>query len=534
MRGVAGRLPIESRAMASKIYTSDLKVGMFVADLDRPWVDTPFLLQGFLIENQEQILALKTHCEYVIVDRARSTGAEFEAPAAVTPDSARRAAGTPAHKATASASAASGDEVTHLSRTEEAAAKPRRASAAADSESGSTRRTARFPASVPYRAYRRAGAPKEEGGGFFGRFFGRLRGGRGDGDDAPAQKMEPPRESPQEFAARAELLPPGIQVQTYVDQVSVEEEVPRAQEAVERGAGLLDKLVNDIRLGQSFEIERVEEIVGDMVESVVRNPDAAMWIARLREEDIATYGHGLQVSVYLTAFGRHLGFPKPQLAQLAQIGLLLDIGKIKLPRYLLEKQGRYTAEEYEEAKRHVQHSVDILHQTANIDPEVLEGVEQHHERMNGSGYPKGYVGDEIGIYGRMAGIVDTFAALTNHRPYAAAASSYEALRSISGWAGDFFHEPLVQQFVSSIGVFPVGSLIELSTGEVAIVVAHNKVRRLKPRVLVVTGPDKTRSPHPAMLDLLYENKSGGDEPVFIKRGLPAGAYDLDLKDFYLS
>jgi HD-GYP domain-containing protein (c-di-GMP phosphodiesterase class II) len=259
-----------------------------------------------------------------------------------------------------------------------------------------------------------------------------------------------------------------------------------------------------------------------------------MWIARLRQEDIATYGHGLQVSVYITSFGRHLGFPKAQLSQLAQIGLLLDIGKIKLPRYLLEKQGRYTTEEYEEAKRHVQHGIEILSQTENIDPEVIEGIEQHHERMNGSGYPKGYVGDEIGIYGRMAGIVDTFAALTNHRPYAAAASSYEALRSISGWAGDFFHEPLVQQFVSSIGVFPVGSLIELSTGEVAIVVAHNKVRRLKPRVLVVTGPDKTRSPHPAMLDLLYENKAGGDEPVYIKRGLAAGAYDLDLKDFYLS
>ena len=521
--------------MASKIYTKDLKVGMFVADLDRPWVDTPFLLQGFLVENDEQILALKTHCEYVIVDRARSTGAEFEATAPVGPDPVRHASGVPAQKQ-AGGSGTGSDDVTHLSRTEEAApTKARRASVAAGADSNAGRRSARFPASVPYHAYRRPGAAKEESGGLLGRLFGRLRGGgKPDEHAARPARMESPRETPQEFAARAELLPPGIQVQTYVDQVSVEEEVPRAQEAVERGAGLLDKLVNDIRLGQSFEIDRVEEIVGDMVESVVRNPDAAMWIARLREEDIATYGHGLQVSVYLTAFGRHLGFPKTQLGQLAQIGLLLDIGKIKLPRFLLEKQGRYTAEEYEEAKRHVQHSVDILHQTANIDPEVIEGVEQHHERMNGSGYPKGYVGDEIGIYGRMAGIVDTFAALTNHRPYAAASSSYEALRSISGWAGDFFHEPLVQQFVSSIGVFPVGSLIELSTGEVAIVVAHNKVRRLKPRVLVVTGPDKTRSPHPAMLDLLYENKAGGDEPVFIKRGLPAGAYDLDLKDFYLS
>src|SRR6185437_1591877 len=190
----------------------------------------------------------------------------------------------------------------------------------------------------------------------------------------------------------------------------------------------------------------------------------------------------------------------------------------------LEKQGRLTPEEFEEVKEHVQHGLDILAQTPNFHPDVIQGIAQHHERMNGSGYPRGLMGDEIGVVGRMAGIVDCFAALTNHRPYAAAASSYEALRSISGWAGDFFHEPLVQQFVSSIGVFPVGSLIELSTGEVAIVVAHNKVRRLKPRVLVVTGPDKTRSPHPAMLDLLYENKAGGDDPVYIKRGLPAGAY----------
>jgi hypothetical protein len=113
-------------------------------------------------------------------------------------------------------------------------------------------------------------------------------------------------------------------------------------------------------------------------------------------------------------------------------------------------------------------------------------------------------------------------------------SSYEALRSITAWGGDYFHEPLVQQFVSSVGVFPVGSLIELSSGEVAIVVAHNKLRRLKPRVLVVTGPDKKPLPHPAMVDLLYDPRVGDAENVFIKRGLAHGAYGLELGDFYLS
>jgi HD-GYP domain-containing protein (c-di-GMP phosphodiesterase class II) len=514
--------------MASKIFTSDLKVGMFIADLDRPWVDTPFLLQGFLIENEEQILALRTHCTYVMVDRARSTGAEFESVSGISPaTNTLPPFGRQALRVASPSQSIDPEAATPLSTPEDRAprpAPPKRSAAPPEPRVPRER-------STPVTG---SGEPLVRTPGLVARMLDAWKNRRRSSADGAPVLPEVLPETPQEFAARAELLPPGIEVQTYVDQVSVEEEVPRAQAAVTQASDLLEKLVNDIRLGQSFEVERVEEIVTDMVESIVRNPDAAMWIARLRREDISTYGHGLQVSVYLTSFGRHIGFPKPQLSQLAQIGLLLDIGKIKLPRYLLEKQGRLTAEEYEDAKSHVAHGIAILSESPNTDPEVLDGIEQHHERMNGSGYPQGYMGDEIGIYGRMAGIVDTFAALTNHRPYAAAASSYEALRSISGWAGEFFHEPLVQQFVSSIGVFPVGSLIELSTGEVAIVVAHNKVRRLKPRVLVVTGPDKTRSPHPAMLDLLYDTKSGGDEPVFIKRGLPAGAHDLDLSEFYLA
>jgi HD-GYP domain-containing protein (c-di-GMP phosphodiesterase class II) len=523
--------------MASKIFTSDLKVGMFVADLDRPWVDTPFLLQGFLIEDDEQIHALRTHCEFVMVDRARSTGSEFESVSGLSPatNTMPQARAKALRTVASPGSGIDPEGVTQLSSAEDRAPANRPAKRDAkvvelrQSQARGGAASAAPDADTAYEV-----TPTAERQGLLARALGGLKGLlRKPAPSQSAPVPEAPRETPQEFAARAELLPQGIECQTYTEQVSVEEEVPRAEAAVAEASSLLDKLVNDIRLGQSFEIERIDEIVEGMVESIVRNPDAAMWIARLREEDISTYGHGLQVSVYLASFGRHIGFPKAQLSQLAQIGLLLDIGKIKLPRDLLEKQGRLTAEEYEEAKRHVTHGIAILSETPNVDPEVLEGIEQHHERMNGSGYPSGCVGDEIGIYGRMAGIVDTFAALTNHRPYAAAASSYEALRSLSGWAGDFFHEPLVQQFVSSIGVFPVGSLIELSTGEVAIVVAHNRVRRLKPRVLVVTGPDKTRSAHPAMLDLLYDTKSGGDEPVFIKRGLPAGAYDLDLKDFYL-
>jgi HD-GYP domain-containing protein (c-di-GMP phosphodiesterase class II) len=518
--------------MATKVFTHELRIGMFVADLDRPWVDTPFLLQGFLIEDEEQIAALRAHCEYVMVDRARSTGEEYAAsasgPVASTVAGAAPRGAQPAAHAGSGAAPAKDD----------APEAPARAARPASAPQEYEPRVIRIGTPGAAIEDDRPGYEGGEGSGLLGRVFSMFkskpRKAARPAASAPPPPQPPPPESPQEFEARAALAPPGVTITTYADSVSVEAEVPRAREVVAKSTDLLEKLVSDIRLGQSFEIERVEEIVEDMVESIVRNPDALMWIARLREQDIGTYGHGLQVSVYLTAFGRHLGFPKSHLEILAQVGLLLDIGKIRLPRELLEKQGRLAPEEFEQVKEHVQHGLDILAQTPNFHPDVIEGIGQHHERMNGSGYPKGLMGDEIGVIGRMAGIVDCFAALTNHRPYAAAVSSYEALRSIASWGGDFFHEPLVQQFVSSVGVFPVGSLIELSTGEVAVVVAHNKLRRLKPRVLVVTGPDKTPVAHPAIVDLLYDPKVGGEEGVFIKRGLASGAYGLDLRDYYLS
>jgi HD-GYP domain-containing protein (c-di-GMP phosphodiesterase class II) len=518
--------------MAQKVFAHELKVGMFVADLDRPWVDTPFLLQGFLIEDDEQIAALRAHCEYVMVDRARSTGEEYEPSSGGAVASNVAGAGgaaprrAPATVGASSAAAASSDDASDATRP---------ASTRAPSDAPEPRVMIRL--GMPGDAIEddRGGAAAGDGEGLLGRVLSLFRARpRREAKPAPPPPQAPLPETPQEFEARAALAPPGVAITTYVDSVSVEAEVPRAREVVAKSADLLEKLVADIRLGQRFEVERVEEVVDDMVESIVRNPDALMWISRLREQDIGTYGHGLQVSVYLTAFGRHLGFPKTHLAILAQVGLLLDIGKIRLPRELLEKQGRLAPEEFDLVKEHVRHGLDILAETPNFHPDVIEGIAQHHERMNGSGYPGALMGDEIGVVGRMAGIVDCFAALTNHRPYAAAVSSYEALRSIASWGGDFFHEPLVQQFVSSVGVFPVGSLIELSTGEVAVVVSHNKLRRLKPRVLVVTGPDKTPVAHPAMVDLLYDPKVGGEEGVFIKRGLPSGAYGLDLRDYYLS
>jgi len=464
--------------MPSKVAVKDLRTGMFVADLDRPWMDTPFPIQGFLIEDAQQIAEIRRHCKWVIVDRARSTGAEFEAPAP-PPAPARRA-------------------------------------------------PAAQPVPPPPQAPEPAHRPGHEGG--LGGLLKSLKDlFKGPGGSLPADPAQLPPDEP-----RVSFLPANVPVTIYQDVRTVEEEITPARAAFDHSSTMLRKIVDDVWAGHPVAVERVDEVVEEMVESMVRNPDALMWVARLREQDITTYGHGLQVAVYLVAFGRHLGFPRAQLAQLGTIGLLLDIGKTRLPRELLEKQGRLTPEEFERVKGHVTLGLEILSATPSWTEEVTEGIAQHHERMNGSGYPRGLRGEAIGIYGRMAGIADCFAALTKTRPYAEAVSSYEALRSITSWGGEFFHAPLTEQFVQAVGVFPVGSLVELSTGEVAVVVSHNKVRRLKPRVLLLTGPDKQPSDYPAMVDLLYDPLLGGDEPAYIRRSLPSGAYGLNPREHYLA
>jgi len=485
-----------SDSMHSKVAVKDLKIGMFVADLDRPWIDTPFQLQGFLITDGQQIAELQRICKFVVVDRARSTGDEFRRPEAVAKAAAPQ---SPGSRIASSASIQIEEAPTARDDLRKVQAQEREES--------------------PAQPVGRLGSLLESLRGLLRR---------------PEKGLSAHPPGLPSDSQRTSLLPPSVPVTIYPDTKTVEEEIAPARVAFDRTSEVLRKLASDVWAGHPVEIARVEEVVDEMVESMVRNPDALMWVARLREQDITTYGHGLQVAVYLVAFGRHLGFPRAELSQLGTIGLLLDIGKIRLPRALLEKQGPLTPEEFESAKGHVAAGLEILSATPNWPVEVLEGIAQHHERMNGGGYPRGLKGEQIGIFGRMAGIGDCFAALTKSRPYAEAVSSYEALRSITGWGGDHFHAPLTEQFVQAIGVFPVGSLVELSTGEVAVVVSHNKVRRLKPRVLLLTSPDKKPSAYPIMVDLLYDPLLGGEEPAFIRRSLPTGAYGLSPRENYLS
>jgi HD-GYP domain-containing protein (c-di-GMP phosphodiesterase class II) len=327
-------------------------------------------------------------------------------------------------------------------------------------------------------------------------------------------------------------LPTDIKLVEYAEIRAVEAELPRARTAFTRSEDVLKAVVSDVKVGKIPQVAEVASAVDEMVDSMIDNPDALMWVGRLRDEDVNTYNHGVKVALYLIALGRQLGFPKKELANLGMIGMLADVGKIKLPRALLDKPGMLAPSEFGLIKEHVRLGLESIREGGTIPLEVEKGIAQHHERLDGTGYPNGLKGNEISIYGRMAAIADSFAALITPRTYANASAPQDALMNLYEWAGSSFHEPLVEQFVQAVGVFPVGSLVELTSGEVAVVVAHNRVRRLEPRVLVLTWPDKAPLSKPIERDLLTQS-GGGAGRLRIVKGLAAGAYGLRMRDYYM-
>jgi HD-GYP domain-containing protein (c-di-GMP phosphodiesterase class II) len=320
----------------------------------------------------------------------------------------------------------------------------------------------------------------------------------------------------------------------YQDSVPLEQELQCADESFGAAIDMLGTVMHDIRVGKGLEIEAVESVMEDLVESIIRHPGALQLVSRMREADESSYTHALQVAVLLASFGRELGFSRKELTYLGQVGMLLDVGKLRIDQRILNKRGNLTPKEFDEVKRHVQYGLEIIDSSAVAHPDVVAGVAHHHERLNGTGYPQGLQDAEISPIGKMAGIVDAFSALTSIRPYAEPISPYSAMQQLQGWADTYFNAGLVELFIQAIGIFPVGTLVELSTGELAVVLEQSRPRRLKPKVLVVSAPDKTPLEIPFVLDLLHGEGASADRVPYIRQGLPTASFAVDPTEYYLS
>lgn len=376
---------------------------MYVAELDRPWTDTPFVFQGFVLTTQQQLDTLRKYCRTVYIDVERSA--------------------------------------------------------------------------VP-----------------------------------------PPR--------------PPLRV-AYPERASVEQEFRPARQAYQASRTLMHQAISAVRIGRTLDAAQVVSAVGSMTESVLRNPDALLLFAQLRAKGSYIESHAIDVSIYMITFGRFLQLERSQIEFLGYLGLLQDVGKVRLANELLEKRGRLSLEEYEQAKLHVRYSEEILRATPGLPADLARVAALHHERVDGSGYPRGLRGPEIGQYGLIAGIVDTFDALTVRRPYAEPVSPSAAISTLYKWRGIHFDAGLVEQFIRCIGIFPVGSLVELNTGEVGVVIAQNPAKRLLPRVMVIRDAKRNPMMPQKLLDLSRGPMASKEEPYRIRGTLEYRAVEFDPDELFV-
>lgn len=411
-----------------KVSTGDLHVGMFVSALDRPWLETPFYTQGFLIETAEDITRLQKYCESVYVDTRRSQKL---------------------------------DAKKHLKI------------------------------------------------------------------DKPSS---PPVNKTQKNRARVpmESIFKGRVLKPYRDDSNWEEENPRAQAALSALILDIDEIFEHVSEGEKLNVIKLRKSVEPIVDSISRNPDACLWVNRLKQHDQYTYQHALGASMWSVSLGRQVGLPRQDLRSLAMGCLLMDVGKLRIDPKLLQAERELSPDETVEVAEHVRHGLEILDECGVLNKDVIEMVAHHHERYDGSGYPRGLRGDDIPPFARIAGIVDTYDALTSNRQYAKAIAPSDAIKLLYNARDRDFQAELVEAFIQAIGIYPAGTLVELSSGEVGVVVAEYRTRRLRPKVLLLLDANKNRMPQTRVIDLQEEGCSPNLPSVSIKKSLEPQAYGIDL------
>lgn len=394
---------------------------MYVSSLDRPWLETPFSIQGFPLRNEDEIEQLKGFCRFVYVDTVKSA-----------------------------------------------------------QEATIVRRKVRNRPSLSNR----------------------------------------------ELFHDRTLKP-------YRDGASWDEEYPVAQTAVTALAEGIESIFEDATKGKSLDVVRVKRSVEPMIDSISRNPDACIWLARMKQEDQYTYQHSLGCAIWAVALGRQIGLPKSDLRTLAIGGLLFDVGKLRVAPDLLKSNRKLTDDEFADVKNHVQHGVEMIKESGLMNSDVITMVAHHHERHDGSGYPQGLSGDDIPIFARIASIVDCYDAITSHRSYARAIPPSTAIKMLYEWKDIDFQGELIEQFIQAVGIYPAGTLVELTTGEVGVVVAEYRTRRLRPKVMVLLDVNKQPNGDIKIIDLLNEKTTADGERLDIINSLEPDAYGIDMNAIQL-
>jgi HD-GYP domain-containing protein (c-di-GMP phosphodiesterase class II) len=432
-----------------RVESSDLAIGMYVCELDRPWLESPFLIQGFYLKDIDDIDTVRQVCKYVYIDKiVAQTKLTHQLPGARSAILASKRVEEPGNPK-------AGVRMSHIAA------------------SGTQGRAEKSEQSIEY-------------------FF-------------PQKKLTP-----------------------YADSVDWRGEIRNARRAIKYLYDYIFQFMTISAKGNRLDLQHNEKAVAPMVESVIRNPDACLWWIATRP--VADYIHdsALRSSVFAVVLGRQLGLPKSDLYRLAIGGLLFDVGKLRLDDSILRADRKLTAPEMALMQSHVEIGLDLLERSGLQDPDIIDFIANHHERLDGSGYPRKIRGDDIPAFGRIAGLVDCYNAMTSSRGYANEKSPAEAITQLYQLKGVHFHTDLVEEFIHAIGVYPVGAMVELSSAEVAIVVAQSRTRRLRPVVMLLLDDNKNPGPGGRYIELETSTHLTDGCKLDIVKNLAPGTHGIDM------
>lgn len=410
--------------MKIKIDSEQLRLGMYVSELDRPWVESPFLFQGFPLSTAEELEQVQALCRYVYIDTEKT-------PFDVRPHLIAGATSRQADKTTSSRDSNFADTVT----------------------------------------FKSGGLEKAD--------------------------------------FKANLI--------------------KARQTRDKTHSYITNVLEDVRLGKSFDTQQAKDLVASLAENIVGNPDASMWLTSLKNRDEYTAIHSVNVCVLSLTFGRALGLTSDELNELGLGALLHDIGKMKTPLEVLNKPGRLTKEEFELMKAHPVEGHQLLYKDKLMTPGALDIVLSHHERINGSGYPKGQTAEEIQYFTKIVSITDVYDAITSDRVYHDGMTPHEGLKKMYDWMPDNFDEPLMQAFIRTIGIYPVGSVVEFNTGHIGIIVKLNEEQKLKPVVMMLMNRNKEYYPKRKLINLASPMWQGNKDIPVIQRIVDAKEFNIDVK-----
>ena len=293
----------------------------------------------------------------------------------------------------------------------------------------------------------------------------------------------------------------GTPMQVVQPRVSMTEEVKRAAKICANGKDAVVSMFQEVRMGKAISAEAAGELVDEIASSVARNPGALISLARLKTADDYTYLHSVAVCALMVVLARQLGLDEKEIRDAGMSGLLHDLGKAMMPMEVLNKPGKLTDEEFRIIKSHPEEGHRLLVEGGTAGATVLDVCLHHHEKIDGSGYPHRLKDEQISVFAKMGAVCDVYDAITSNRPYKSGWDPAESIRKMTEWTNGHFDGRIFQAFVKSIGIYPVGSLVRLSSGRLGVVAEQAEGSLLTPRIKVFFSTKSMAYIPPELIDL---------------------------------